>query len=81
MTTAVIRKKLHGFIDTANDKKVKEIYYTMIEDEIIEKSKSDTVLSKAKKIELMKQASNDPLFLADIKEISEDFSAVDFENI
>jgi hypothetical protein len=81
MTTAVIRKKLHGFIDTANDKKVKEIYYTMIEDEIIEKSKSDTVLSKAEKIELMKQASNDPLFLADIKEISEDFSAVDFENI
>jgi hypothetical protein len=81
MTTATIRKKLHGFIDTANDKKVKEIYYTIVEDEVIGKSKNDAVLSKAEKIELMKQAANDHLFLADMKEISDDFSIVDHENI
>jgi hypothetical protein len=80
MTTAVIRKKLHSFIDTADDKKVKE-FYTIVENEIVEISKNDGFLSKAQKIELIKQASSDPLFLADMKEISEDFSVVDHENI
>lgn len=36
-------------------------------------------LSQTDKINLMKQASNDPLYLADIKEINDDFEAVDYE--
>jgi putative addiction module component (TIGR02574 family) len=33
MVTAAIRQKLHNYLETANDKKVKAIY-TMVEDEI-----------------------------------------------
>jgi len=36
MTTAVIRKKLHGFIETADDKQV-EAVYSIFEDQIAEK--------------------------------------------
>lgn len=36
-------------------------------------------LSQVDKINLMKQASTDPLYLADIKEINDDFEAVDYE--
>jgi hypothetical protein len=80
MTTAVKRKKLHGFIDTADDRKVEEIY-TMVEKDMPIKLKEPNALSRAEKIELMKQASNDPLFLADMNEINEDFGFVDHENI
>jgi hypoxanthine phosphoribosyltransferase len=41
----------------------------------------DLVDTKAQKFELLKKASNDPLFLADIKEIHEDFDAIDEENL
>ena len=37
----------------------------------------DSVDSKATKVDLMKMASNDPLFLADIADISRDFKDVD----
>lgn len=80
MTTAVIRKKLHNFIDTADDKKVKAIY-NMVEDEITEKSEGTGALSKTNKIDIMKGASSDPLFLADLKEISKDFAIADSENL
>lgn len=39
----------------------------------------DSVDTKADKMDLMKIASIDPLFLADIKTISQDFSKVDSE--
>lgn len=39
----------------------------------------DSVDSRAAKLELMKKASNDPLFLSDIEEISSDFKNVDSE--
>ncbi len=41
----------------------------------------DLRAGKNKKMELMKQASSDPLFLADMKEINDDFQAIDTENI
>ncbi|BAU55455.1 addiction module protein [Mucilaginibacter gotjawali] len=36
MTTATIREKLHGLIDTADDKQVKAVY-SIFEDQIAEK--------------------------------------------
>jgi hypothetical protein len=78
MTTATKRKKLHELIDTVNDSLVKEIY-SFAEREIIDCGVDS--LSKREKIELMKQASVDPLFLADMKEINDDFQAIDTENI
>lgn len=39
----------------------------------------DLIDSKAFKLELLKQASNDPLFLSDIKEINDDFNHIDNE--
>jgi hypothetical protein len=41
----------------------------------------DYVDIKSQKIEMMKMASNDPLFLADIKEIQEDFDSIDHETL
>ena len=41
----------------------------------------DFVDSKAKKIELLKNATKDALFLADIKEINQDFDSIDHENL
>lgn len=35
MTTVAMRKKLHDYLDTAADKKIKAIY-TMVEDELAE---------------------------------------------
>ena len=82
MTTATIRKKLHDYINIADDKKVKAIY-TIVEDEMESGNGiiSEEARLKTKKIELMKQASSDPLFLADLKEIRDDFDVVDTENI
>ena len=45
------------------------------------KSQASNTLSMAKKIDFMKQASSDPLFLSDVKEIGDDFAFVDSENI
>lgn len=75
MTVTAIREKLHDLIDTVSDHQVKEIY-SFAEREII-----DREADKRRKIELMKQASSDPLFLADMKEINDDFQAADIENI
>jgi len=44
-------------------------------------SDSNRHLSKLEKNDLMKRASSDPLFLADIKEIADDFDIVDREGI
>ena len=41
----------------------------------------DQVDSKSLKLESMKLASRDPLFLADIKEVSEDFDLIEHETI
>ncbi len=41
----------------------------------------DSMDTKATKIELLKQASIDPIFLSDIMEINEDFSQIDSEVI
>ena len=41
----------------------------------------DQVDARSQKLEALKKASNDPLFLADIKEIKEDFYAIDQETI
>jgi pyoverdine/dityrosine biosynthesis protein Dit1 len=74
MTIATKRKKLHELIDTVNDSQVKEIY-SFAEREIMDYGADS--LSKQEKIELMKQASYDPLFLADMKEIDNDFGIAD----
>ena len=41
----------------------------------------DQVDVRSQKLEALKQASNDPLFLADIKEIKEDFDYTDHETL
>lgn len=41
----------------------------------------DSVDTRAAKLELMKCAKNDPLFQADIQEISSDFDATDSESV
>jgi hypothetical protein len=79
MTIAAIREKLHDFVNTADDKNVKAIY-TVVE-ELTEKSNSWVDKAGIKKIEMMKQAAIDPLFLADLKEIQDDFAHLDNESI
>ncbi len=46
MTTVAMRKKLHDYLDTAADKKIKAIY-TMVEDELAEKKEDYTDEFKA----------------------------------
>lgn len=41
----------------------------------------DDIDSKSSKLELLKQAAFDPLFLSDIKEINEDFNRIDSETL
>ena len=41
----------------------------------------DQVDNKAKKLEMMKIASNDPLFLSDIKEVHDDFDSIENESL
>ena len=41
----------------------------------------DVFVTKAQKLEQLKAALNDPLFLADIKEVQNDFDAVDHETL
>jgi len=41
----------------------------------------DQVDVKSQKLEALKMASNDPLFLADIKEIQQDFDSIDHETL
>ena len=41
----------------------------------------DQVDTMSSKLEALKVASNDPLFLADIKEVQEDFDIIDHETI
>jgi len=41
----------------------------------------DEVDTKSWKLETLKMALNDPLFLADIKEIQQDFDSIDHETI
>jgi len=41
----------------------------------------DTVDSRYQKLALLKEAANDPLFLADIEEIHKDFDSIDNETV
>ena len=41
----------------------------------------DQIDTKAQKLDQLKEAANDPLFLADIKEIHQDFEAIDHETL
>ena len=41
----------------------------------------DQIDAKFQKLEFMKVASNDPLFLADIKETQHDFDSIDHETL
>ncbi len=41
----------------------------------------DQVDVRSQKLEALRKASNDPLFLADIKEIKEDFDSIDHETL
>lgn len=78
MTTAAIRKKLHNFIDCADDKKLSEFYALVDETGT---SNLNYVTSKQSKMDLMKQAASDPMFLADVNDITGDFNFADAENI
>ena len=42
---------------------------------------NDVTDSKISKINALKKAAEDPLFLADIIEINNDFSAIEYENL
>jgi len=76
MTTATKRKKLQDIINAADDKKVDAIY-TIIEDEFAKDLSTTASMYRNDKLELMKQASTDPLFLADLNEIRADFDFLD----
>jgi hypothetical protein len=41
----------------------------------------DVIDTKVQKLEQLKAALNDPLFLLDVKEIQNDFDAIDHENL
>ena len=41
----------------------------------------DSIENTSEKISLLKQAATDPLFLADIKEINDDFGSIDHETL
>jgi hypothetical protein len=41
----------------------------------------DAVDTKAEKISLMESAASDPLFMADIKEINDDFGGIEHETL
>ncbi len=41
----------------------------------------DLVDTKNQKLEQLKEALNDPLFLADVKEVHNDFDSIDYENL
>jgi hypothetical protein len=75
MTTADKREKLHAFIDTADDQRVKA-FYNKIAAHIIDNSETSDSVIKMQKLEVMNQASNDPLLLADLKEVMDDFDAI-----
>jgi len=42
---------------------------------------TDTESHEAEKISLMKQAAKDPLYLADLKEVNDDFESIEHETI
>ena len=41
----------------------------------------DSVETFAEKLALLKQASSDPLFLSDVKEVNDDFGSIDHETL
>ncbi len=41
----------------------------------------DLTDTKAQKLEIMKQASKDPIFLADINDVQDDFDSIDHESL
>jgi hypothetical protein len=75
MTTADKREKLHNLIDNADDEQLMAMY-KKIEVYLLEKSNDTESSTKMDKMEVMKQAANDPLFLADMKEVMDDFGAI-----
>ncbi len=75
MTTAAKKKKLHDFINTADDQQI-TAFYNKIEGLIPINSIASKSQIKMEKLEVIKQAQNDPLFLADMKEIWDDFEGI-----
>ena len=41
----------------------------------------DAIVSKSEKLALLKLTATDPLFQADVREVSDDFSSIDHESI
>ena len=80
MTVATKRKKLHELINTIDDVKVNAIF-SIVESEVSNHLAAVNQSINSEQIALMKQAAFDPLFLDDLKEISDDFAAADRENI
>lgn len=70
--TYEVKKNNQLIIELPDQFKMKKKVMVIIED--IDDEQED-------KIDLMKKASNDPLFLADIAEISADFENIDKESI
>jgi len=70
--TCEVKKNNQLIIDLPDKFKMKKKVMVIIED--IDNEQED-------KIDLMKKASSDPLFLADIAEISADFENIDKESI
>jgi len=72
MTVTAKKKKLHDFINAADDHQI-IAFYNKVEGFISGDVTIACSLSKMEKLKIMKQAPNDPLLLADMKEISDDF--------
>ena len=76
MTTAIKRKKLHELINAVDDIKVNAIF-SIVDREV----NNNSTFTRSEKIRLMRHAPTDPLFLKDLKEIADDFKAIDQESL
>lgn len=65
----------NGYISNAELIEIAETCITALKFESADKK----YLSQNDKLTLMKQASSDPIYLNDIKEVGDDFAAVDYE--
>lgn len=78
MTITAIREKLHHQIDAADDKQVEAIYSVVTNELSAKKIHSQDY---DQKIKILEQACIDRLFLADLKEIQNDFAHLDNEDL
>lgn len=65
----------NGYISNAELIEIAETCITALKFESVDKK----YLSQNDKLTFMKQASSDPIYLNDIKEVGDDFAAVDYE--